>query len=484
MTPSNSRRLLPMEAWPDIDQRLWRAAQAGSYVATLRPAAVALVVEGYGRWISVLTMLGSLDAGTAPDDRVTPDAVRAYTEALRAVGNKRVTIVQRLGQLAAALRIMTPDRSFTWLRPSKLLREHAPPAPGGGRDHQLRGWPVGDRQLWQAGTQAGDILAKPRYAAGLCSETLDTIITGYRRWLVFLRAHGRLDPTATPAARVTRENIIAYVRNLRETNCNASLVARLSELRCAMRVMHPEADFCWITSPGGRALSSIFPILQTPIQVFGSRALYDWGHRIMQDALAEAHPERRRLTYRNGLLVALFAARAPRVRSMASLRLGETVIPSGRRYKLVFEKKDVKNGRCIEYHAPAGLSAAITRYLEVERAELLAGQSHDWFWVDQYGEPLSADDISDMIQRQSKRSLGKAFGPHRFRHAMGTTAPLVDPAHPGVATAILGITERILTKHYNRATQTDVAHRFHASLLQERTRLQSLARREFGVTRW
>ena len=150
----------------------------------------------------------------------------------------------------------------------------------------------------------------------------------------------------------------------------------------------------------------------------------------------------------------------------------------------MFEKKDVKNGRCIEYHAPAGLSAAITRYLEVERAELLAGQSHDWFWVDQYGEPLSADDISDMIQRQSKRSLGKAFGPHRFRHAMGTTAPLVDPAHPGVATAILGITERILTKHYNRATQTDVAHRFHASLLQERTRLQSLARREFGVTRW
>ena len=149
----------------------------------------------------------------------------------------------------------------------------------------------------------------------------------------------------------------------------------------------------------------------------------------------------------------------------------------------MFEKKDVKNGRCIEYHAPAGLSAAITRYLEVERAELLSGQSHDWFWVDQYGEPLSADNISDMIQRQSKRSLGKAFGPHRFRHAMGTTAPLVDPAHPGVAAAIMGITGKMVEDHYNRATQADVAQRFHASLAKERTKLQSLARREFRATR-
>ena len=392
---------------------------------------------------------------------------------------KHITIVARLGQLAAALRIMVPERSFTWLHPSKLLGGGPPRKPVHSDEHRLRGWPAPDRELWRAGTQVGDILSGPRHAAKLSPETISKIIGGYRRWLVFLGRSGRLEPSASPAARVTRENIVAYVQDLRETNNNTSIVARLSELRSAIQIMEPEVDLGWLTSPGGRALASFFPASQTPIRVFDSRFLYEWGRTMMEEALANPHPEQRRIRYRNGLLIALFAARAPRVRSMESLRLGETVIRSGKSYKLVFEKEDIKTQRPLEYDAPAGLSAAITRYTEVERAELLAGRSHPWFWVDKYGEPLSADNIGDMIQRQSKRCFGVAFGPHRFRHALGTTAPLADPAHPGVAAAILGISGRMVEDHYNRANQAAVAHRFHASLLEDRARLQSLARRGF-----
>ncbi len=110
---------------------------------------------------------------------------------------------------------------------------------------------------------------------------------------------------------------------------------------------------------------------------------------------------------------------------------------------------------------------------------MLAGQNHDAFWLDKYGEPLSADNIGDMIQRKSKQAFGKGFGPHRFRHAMGTTAPLTDPAHPGVAAAILGISGHMVEDHYNRATQADVANQFHASLHKERLSLRSIARWEF-----
>jgi hypothetical protein len=200
----------------------------------------------------------------------------------------------------------------------------------------------------------------------------------------------------------------------------------------------------------------------------------------MHDSRRAANPERRRIAYRNGLLVALFAARAPRLRSMASLRLCSTVIRNGATFRLVFEKEDVKTGRCIEYDTPAGLTTAIDRYITVERAELLAGQSHDWFWVNQYGEPLSADHISTIIIRlSSKRAFGEAFGPHRFRHAMGTTAPLRDPAHPGVAAAIPGISKHVAEKHYNRASQIDVSHKFHGSLRQDRADLRSRALRKF-----
>ena len=164
----------------------------------------------------------------------------------------------------------------------------------------------------------------------------------------------------------------------------------------------------------------------------------------------------------------------------AGLRLGMSVIRSGATWRLIFESDDVKTKRRIAYDAPASLSGAMERYIAVEREELLAGKTHDWFWVNQYGGPLTVCYITMMIRNRSRNTFGAPFVPHRFRHAMGTTAPMADPAHSGVAAAILGISGRIVEKHYNLASQADAASRFHASLRENRTAMQSLARREFG----
>jgi hypothetical protein len=282
-----------------------------------------------------------------------------------------------------------------------------------------------------------------------------------------------------PLDRFTRDNVIAYVRALRETNSNATIIQVLGSLRSAIRIMHPGADLSWLTTSGGVSLTSLLPVSRKPIQVIDSKVLYEWGRAMMHDGLLMANPDLRRLEYRNGLLIALFAARAPRVRSMASLRLGVTVIKNGETYRLVFENDVVKTGQRIEYEAPAGLNSAIDRYIAVERTELLSGQNHEWFWVDQYGGPLSARAIRTMIHDRSQRTFGKTFGPHRFRHSMGTTAPLVDPSHPGVAAAILGISARTVETHYNRASHVDVANKFHKSLRKDRAAIQSIARREF-----
>ena len=133
-----------------------------------------------------------------------------------------------------------------------------------------------------------------------------------------------------------------------------------------------------------------------------------------------------------------------RFRSMASLRLGTSVIKNGDTWRLIFESDDVKTKRRIVYDVPIGLSGAMERYITVEREELLAGKTNDWFWVNQYGRPLTVCYIKTMIRTRSRKAFGTAFGPHRFRHAMGTTAPITDPAHPGVAAAILGISERMV----------------------------------------
>jgi site-specific recombinase XerD len=329
--------------------------------------------------------------------------------------------------------------------------------------------------------RTGDILDQPNHAARLRPATLRSAAAGYRRWLAFLRGNDLLDPDLPPAARVTRDHVRAYFTCLRESHCNASVIARLTELRRALQIMQPEHDFRWLTSPGGRSLSSVLPVSHKPVRIIDSKVLYDWGLAMAGDALRHPNPEQRRIGCRDGVLIALFAARAPQVRSMGSLRLGRTLIRTGDTYRVVFEHEDIKTGRRLEYHTPARLSAALARYIAVERAELLGEQGHDGVWLTEYGAPMSIHDISNMIRRQSGRAFGSGFGPHRFRHALGTTAPLADPAHPGVAAAILGVSGHMVEQHYNRASQADVAHRFHDSLGKTRASVRLTARRAFDA---
>jgi integrase len=469
---------VPIEAWPGIDRRLWEAGRT-SYLATQKPTSIAEIVSGYGRWIWFLASRGDLDERTDPAGRVTSDLVQNYIHAMRGRGYKNTTIESRLLTLGGALRVLAPDRSFTWLHPWNLLRGQYRRGRPLKNSDPTRDWPEIDRRIWTAGLQCGDILTGPNRAAHLRPATILRIAQTYGGWLAFLRGKAMLDPQVPPMARVTRENVIAYVHALRETRRNSGIILICGALRAALRIMHPDADFGWITSPGGQSLTSALPVTPRSAPVFHSKVLYEWGLSMMRDALLTGNPDARRRDYRNGLLIALFAARAPRVGSMASLRLGAGVIRDGETWRLIFESDDVKTKRRIAYDVPVGLSGAMERYIAVEREELLAGKAHDWFWVNQYGGPLTTCYIQMMIRTRSRKAFGTAFGPHRFRHAMGTTAPVTDPAHPGVAAAILGISGRMVEEHYNLARQADVASKFHASLRKNRAATQSVAQREF-----
>ena len=233
-----------MEAWPAIDRRLWRAGCLGAYGAGLNPATTAAIERGYGRWLSVLTDMGLLAGERHPAERLTPDAVRTNIRVLRDVGNTRGTIIGRIEHLRAAVRIMEPARSYAWLHPLKHLIDEGPfPARGRPRKDPLWGWPEIDQRLWHAGLQGGDILTGPRSAPRLQASTLEIVISGYRRWLTFLRAAGLMDEEMRPGARVTPEHVIAYYHDMRKRQRNTSIVARFADLRAALRIMHPDVDF-------------------------------------------------------------------------------------------------------------------------------------------------------------------------------------------------------------------------------------------------
>jgi hypothetical protein len=270
----------------------------------------------------------------------------------------------------------------------------------------------------------------------------------------------------------------------RDGNRGNTIANRLWQVRTALGIMCPAADFSWLTSPDGNDVRSLFQSEPRPIKIYHPRLTYYWGLQLMDQALRIGNPERRAVQYRNGLLIAILAARAPRLRSIAAVRLGLQIVRHDDRFRFVFRKPDLKWKRSsLEYDLPAGLTPYIEHCLAIERSILLAGPDHGWFWVGLGGARLGQRGIEGMIRRQTRKRFGEAFGPHRFRHAAGTIAPMADPKRPAAVAAMLGNSKAVAEKAYNLGRQQEACRKYQDSFGQERRRLEGIALRAFGRDR-
>jgi integrase len=161
----------------------------------------------------------------------------------------------------------------------------------------------------------------------------------------------------------------------------------------------------------------------------------------------------RLIQYRDGLLIAIFASRARRLRSMALLRIGYELFRFEEHYRVELQPDRVKTRKYDIFGLPERLTPYMEHYLSAIRSVLLANQIHEMVWVKQDGKPLSAKGIQAAICKRSKKRFGTTFGPHRFRHAIASTAPLQAPEMPGLAAPLLGISSAVVEAHYDRANQ-------------------------------
>jgi site-specific recombinase XerD len=358
---------------------------------------------------------------------------------------------------------------------------HRAPAPARPRlVVPLAAWPEIDRRLWQAGLDPGDGLDDPAYAAGLQPATITNARKGYGRLLAVLAAADDLDPTVMPAERVTRARATDYLKALRAAGNDVdTIIARFMELRMALRLLQPEtyARFGWLTE----SLKARLPkSRRQPIEAIDSAVLADWGEQDMDDAPALTTPRTRSLGLRNGLLVAILTAFAPRQRSLAAMRLGRQVTCHGEGYRIALEPADVKNRKRLEYDVPPHLVPYVRRYLAEARVVLLGGRQHDWFWVNQNGARLDEKGIAGIIRRASQIRFGKSIGAHRFRHGFASTAARLLPGNPGLAAGALGVSEAVVAEYYDKASTAAAAAVFQASLEEDRRQTEALARRAFG----
>jgi integrase len=179
---------------------------------------------------------------------------------------------------------------------------------------------------------------------------------------------------------------------------------------------------------------------------------------------------RRAVHFRDGLMIALLAARPLRLKNFASIVLGVHLVQKSGGWWLQFPAHRMKAKRPYEVTFPAALVPELEHYLAVYRKVLLAGEtgqlspSTDALWVSEVGTMLESGALASRIRKHTKEDFGASLPPHWFRDAAATSIAVEDPRHVGDAHHILGNTLAMTEKYYNQAHGLEASRR-HNSVL-------------------
>lgn len=238
------------------------------------------------------------------------------------------------------------------------------------------------------------------------------------------------------------------------------MIGRFAELTMALKVMVPDVDVNWVRRPDGATVYSLLPPVRRTLMVPDAGVLFEWGIQMMDKAATRARHIGRLAAYRDGLLIAMLAARGRRLRSMALLRVGHELVRHDDRYQIVLSKDQVKTNKADRFDLPKQLTPYVDHYLNNVRPALLGKQVTKALWVTAYGNSQSEGGIQCRIRRLSKPRFGQSFGPHRFRHAIITTVALRLSRNQDLGSDLLNISPDITERHYNRAGQCRVGARY------------------------
>jgi hypothetical protein len=326
----------------------------------------------------------------------------------------------------------------------------------------LAAWPAADAAAWMAACnpRRGPFSQNPQRSPA----TYRMYAEGYAGFLWHLQSQGQLDPAEAPAERVTLERLGSYYERLMQSgNADYTLVARFDALRGALRLMHPDGNFTFITKPGNVSIRQMLRMDRRVRLVPDSRHAELWAETLFTEALSLPDRGQRQRQVRDAALIGIMASRAPRLRTAAGMRLGRNLRRAGENWELFFEESLMKGGRSsLELPLGTRVGAIIERYVAVERQELLGGEIHDFVWVGTRGSPLSEKGIEFMMRSRTKTRFGVAFGPHRFRTSLTTTQALVDGKNLLGTSLILAHSPAVALKRYNRAGALEASRRHDA----------------------
>ena len=347
-------------------------------------------------------------------------------------------------------------------------------------------WPEADRRAWQAARRHGDPLDGRGRAAHLTRHSVIKLEKGYGRWLTWLSLAGLLDSFVNPAERVTPERVAGYVASLQAINAPYTVLARVQELYQALTAMVPERNWTWIRRIERRLRRSVTPVRPKRPRLVPLRELIRFGRNLMRQAAGArgGTPLQCALLHRDGLIVAVLAARCPRRRNFTEIQIDRHLVKRGTGYWLIFEASETKTGDPFEAPIPDELVPGLERYLTEHRPLLLrrtgrwnrsnAGQNcRNALWISKDGSAMTEIAIHFRIIKLTEAKFGKALSMHLFRDCAATSIAEEDPDHVLITKSVLGHTTlRTSERHYNHARSLQAMRLFQAGIMKLRRTLE------------
>ena len=328
----------------------------------------------------------------------------------------------------------------------------------------LQEWPAADRDLWQAALVPGDLFEDGGSRARHSPFSNRKAVDGYGRWLTWLDRQGLLEMTTAPADRIIPARVIAYVADLEKHNATLTLLSRLEELRAVALVMGPDRDWRWLNRLHSQIRVRHRPARPKRPRLVPSHELFEVGIGLMARAEQENTACAGAMVYRDGLIIALVAARPLRLRTLVGLDLDHTLVRRGGQWWIEFSESETKTHQPIELPWPEALVASLETYLARHRsvlAQLCRGPARpigSALWISKRGSPMTRSGIYARIITCTRAAFGRAINPHLFRDCAVTSTAIDDPYHVGIAAPLLGHRSALTTeRYYNQASGIEAA---------------------------
>jgi len=337
------------------------------------------------------------------------------------------------------------------------------------RSLPISDWPAADQEAWAAAYRRGTGFRAGGAACRYGEVSRKDFVNRYGAFLGFLQRRGCLHPSAGAASQVTPANIDSYLADLNSRVRSVTAWNAIYKLRMAARLLDPKADFTWLVEIEKDLALVMEPRSKFDRIVFSER-LVEAGLTLTIEAEQYAtSPFQRAKGIRNGLLIAMLAARPVRVKNYTALDIGTTFRDVGGIWWITVPRANTKSNGGEERPVPDYLNTAIDLYIKQSRTILIGNRTPTTaLWISsRTGRRFTSKNLGTLISKITLETIGVDVSPHLFRAAAATTAAVYAGDKPHLASAVLGHSdERIVDNHYKRASSVQAAFQY-ATIVQQ-----------------